>query len=64
VLIEDFNVEANAFLGGECVHVPANRIDLPRDVLGTAMLSALEHHVLDKMRDAVPLGIFVARSRF
>ena len=62
VFIQHFNVETNAFLGGEGVHVAADRIDLASDGFGGACLGALEHHVLDEMRDAIPFGVFVARS--
>jgi hypothetical protein len=54
VLIEDFDVEADAFLGGEGVHVAADGIDLAGDIFGGAGFRALEHHVLDEVGDAVP----------
>src|SRR5947209_10566629 len=64
MLIENLHVEANAFLGGESVHVAADRVNLAGNVFGTAVLRALEHHVLNKMGDPVPLGIFVAGAGF
>ena len=54
MLIEDLDVEADAFLRGEGVHVAADRIDLARDGFGGAGFGALEHHVLDKVGDAIP----------
>ena len=62
MLIENFDVEADAFLRREGVHVAADGIDLAGDVFGGARLRALEHHVLDEVGDAVPFGIFVARA--
>ena len=63
MLVQNFNVEANAFLGGESVHVAANRINLPGDIFRRPRFRALEHHVLDKVRDAIPFRILVARAR-
>ena len=62
MLIEDFDVEADAFLRRERIHIAADGIDLARNVFGGARFRALEHHVLDKMRNAIPFGIFVARA--
>jgi len=62
MLVENFNVEADALLGGEGVHVAADRIDLAGNGLGGARFRALENHVLDEVRNAVPFGIFVARA--
>jgi len=64
MLIENFDVEADTFLGGEGVHVAADRVDLAGDGFGGAVLRALEHHVLDKMRDAIPFSVFIAGARF
>ena len=52
VLIEHFDVVAGVLLGGERVHLPADRIDRLSDILGTPRRRALEEHVLHKMRDA------------
>ena len=62
VLVEHFDVEADAFLGGEGVHVAADGVDLAGDFFGGAVLGPLENHVLDEMGDAVPFGVFVART--
>ena len=62
MLVEHLNGEANAFLGGEGVHVAADGVDLARNFLGGALLGAFENHVLKEMGDAVPFGIFVART--
>ena len=62
MLVENFDVEADAFLRREGVHIAADGIDLAGDGFGGARLRALEHHVLDEVRDAVPFGIFVARA--
>ncbi len=62
MLVEHLNVEADAFLGGEGVHVAADGVDLARDFLGGAVLGPFEDHVLNEMGDAVPFGIFVART--
>ena len=37
VLVEDFHVEADAFLGGKGVHVAADGVDLARNVLRGAV---------------------------
>ena len=62
VFIEHLHVEADAFLGGEGIHVAADRIDLAGNVLGRAMFGSFEDHVLDEMGDAIPLRVFVART--
>jgi hypothetical protein len=62
MLVEHFDVEADAFLRGEGVHIAADRIDLAGDGFGGAGFRALEHHVLDEVGDAIPFGIFVARA--
>ncbi len=59
VLVQHLDVEADTLLGGKSVHVAADGIDLARDLLRTAVLGPLEHHVLDEVRDAVPLQVFV-----
>ena len=62
MLIEHFDVEADAFFGGESVHVSANGVDLPGNLFGRTALGALKNHVLDEMRDPIPLRIFVPRT--
>src|ERR1039457_2595858 len=62
MLVEDFDVEADAFLRRESVHVAADRVDLARDGFGGAGFRALEHHVFDEVGDAIPFRIFVARA--
>ncbi len=62
MLVEHLDVEADALLGGEGVHVAADGIHLARDVFRAAVLRPLEDHVLDEVRDAVDLRIFVARA--
>src|ERR1700674_1780093 len=49
VLIEDFDVEADAFLRGESIHIAADRINLAGDGLGGTGFRALEHHVFDEV---------------
>ncbi len=56
MLVEHFHVEADTFLGGECVHVAADGVDLAGDLFRSAVLRSLEQHVLDEMRNAVPRG--------
>ena len=60
VLIEHLHVEADALLGGEGIHVAANRIDLAGNVLGGAVFGPFEDHVLDEMGDSIPLRVLVA----
>src|SRR6476620_5513726 len=60
MFVQNLNVEADTFLGSEGVHVAADGIDFAGDFLRAAILRPLEHHVLDKMGDAVPLQVFVA----
>ena len=62
VLVEDFDVVAGVFLGGERVELSTDRIDLLRDVFRGPRAGALEQHVFDEMRDAAALGRFVTRT--
>ena len=62
MLIEDLYRETDAFLGGECVHVAADGVDLARNFLSAAVLGPFEYHVLEEMGDAVPFGVLVARA--
>ena len=61
VRVEALHVEADGLFGGEGVHVATNRIHLPGNLLGRAMLGSFENHVLNEMRNAVPLQVFIAR---
>src|ERR1700751_1244535 len=60
VLVQDLDIEADTFLGGECVHIAADGINLPGNRLGGPGLCTLEYHVLDEMGDTVPPRILVA----
>ena len=62
VLVQHLEVIAGVFLGGEGVHLAANRVDRLRDVLGTAGRRALEEHVLDEVGDAALLLRLVPRA--
>jgi hypothetical protein len=62
IFILNLDIKANAFLGGERVHIAADGIDLAGDLLGSAVLGAFEDHVLDKVRNAVGLRSLVARA--
>ena len=62
MFIQNFNVEADGFLAREGVHVAADGIHLARDVLRSAVAGAFEHHVLNKMGDAVDQRILMPRS--
>ena len=62
VLVEDLDVVAGVFLGGESVELAADRIDGLGDVLGAAAGGALEQHVLHEVGDAALLGRLVPRS--
>src|SRR5690349_17799674 len=44
MLVQDLDIEADTFLGSKRIHVPANRIHLPCDVLGSAVRRALKNH--------------------
>jgi len=62
VFVEYLDVEADAFLGGESVHVAADGIYLAGDLFGGAVGGSLENHVLDEVGDAVCLRRFIART--
>ena len=62
MFVEDLDVVARVFLGGEGVHLPADGVDRLRDVLGAPRRGALEEHVLDEMRDTALLDRLVARA--
>src|SRR5215471_11488791 len=59
MLIQDLDVETDAFLGGKSVHIPTDGVDLAGDLLGGATLGAFEDHMLDEMGDAIPLGVLI-----
>ena len=60
MLIENFNVETDAFLRRESIHVAADRVYLPSDLFRCAVPGPLENHVLNEMGDAIPLRVFVS----
>ena len=62
VLVEHLDVVAGVFLRREGVEVAADRVDLLGDVLGRAVLGALEEHVLDEVGDAAAGVALVAGS--
>src|SRR5262249_25504239 len=62
MLVQHLDVEADGFLPSEGVHVAADGINRAGDVAGRARLGALEHHVLDKMGDAVRFQQLVSRA--
>ena len=49
VLVQHPGIEAGALLGGEGVHLAADGVGLPGDVLGGAGGGAFEEHVLNEM---------------
>jgi hypothetical protein len=63
MLVEHLDVETDTLLRGEGIHVAANRIHLAGDRLGGTRFRSLEHHVLDKVRDAVKFRLLIARAR-
>ena len=62
VLIEHFDVVAGTLLRRERIQLSANRIDRLRDVLGSPPSRSFEQHVLDEMRDASALVVFMPRA--
>src|SRR6266851_2864695 len=62
VFVENLDAKTDTLFCGERVDVAADRINLPCDFFRRAVLSAFEDHVLDEMRYAVPLQVFVART--
>src|ERR1700722_1144314 len=64
IFVQNFDVEADTFFGGEGIHVAADGVDLAGDLFGGAVLGAFEDHVLDKMGDAIGLRRLVARTGF
>src|SRR4029077_12702788 len=49
MFVQHFDAKADTLLGGEGIHVAANRVNLASDLLGGTMARALEHHMLDEM---------------
>src|SRR5580700_197331 len=64
VFVEYLDVEADALLRGEGVHVAADGINLAGNLLGSAVLGAFEDHVLDEVGDAVRLRRLIAGTSF
>src|SRR5271165_1786888 len=62
VLVEHLDVEADALLSGEGIHIAADGVDLAGYLLGGAVLGPFKDHVLNKVGDAVPLRFFIART--
>src|SRR6267143_3004732 len=60
MLVQDFGVEADLFLGSEGVEHAADGIHFAGDGFGGAALRALEDHVLHEVREAVLFGNFAA----
>src|SRR5260370_19327736 len=50
MFVEDFDVETDAFLGGEGIHVTADRIHFPGNLFRGALFGPLEDHMLDENR--------------
>ncbi len=62
VFVEYLYVEADGFFAGEGVNVSADGVHFARNLLCGAAGGPFKDHVLDKMRDAVAFGNFVART--
>ena len=62
VFVQHLGIEADHLFRGEGVEHPADRVHLPRNLLGGAPRGALEDHVLDEMRDAVQGRRLAART--
>ena len=60
MVIGDLDVEGGQLLAGKGIHHPAHGIDGRGDVEGRPAPGALEQHVLDEMRHAVGLPVFMA----
>ena len=61
MLVENFDVEANALFGGKGIHVATNGVYLPGNLFRAAVLGPLKDHVLQKMRNPIGLRLLVAR---
>ena len=62
MLVQDLDVEADRLFAGKGVHVAADGIHLAGDIFGGAVGCPLEHHVLDKMRNAIYRRVLVTRA--
>ena len=62
MLVQDFDVVADQFLGRERVQPAADGIHRPGDLFRRAVLGALEHHMLDKVGKAGLVQFFLARA--
>ena len=62
MLVQHLDVVADQFLGSERVQAAADGIHRARDLLGRAVLGALEHHVLDEVRKTGLVQFFFART--
>ena len=62
MLIEHAGVKAHHFLGGKGVEHAAHAIHFTGNIFSGAAGGALEHHVLDEMRNAVQLGRLAPRT--
>jgi len=60
MIVENFGVEANLFLGGEGVEHAADGIHFTSDGFSGAALCAFENHVLHKMSKAILLRGFAS----
>src|SRR5229473_150414 len=60
MLVKNFGVEADLFLGSKSVEHATNGIHFAGDRFGGTALRALENHVLHKVRQAVLFGNFAA----
>ena len=60
MLVQNFGVEANLFLGGEGIEHAADGIHFARDGFGGAALRAFEDHVFDEVRESVFFERFAA----
>src|SRR5438132_12261633 len=62
VFVENLNVQADASLCRERIHVAADGINLARDLFCCTIPSPFKNHVLNEMRNTIPLRILIART--
>jgi hypothetical protein len=62
MFVEHLDAETDALLGGEGINISADGINLTRNFLRSAVFGTFEHHVLDEMRNPIPLLVFIART--
>src|SRR5207253_11416799 len=62
VFVENLNVEADALLCRERIHVAADGVNLARDLFCCTIPSPFKNHVLNEMRNTIPLRILIART--